>query len=307
MQAPRSLQPCRGLLNAPTGLNAAHRRSTALAATAAPSRAAAAEQTAAKAAKVREQLRQHSSKHARQIHEQNVAIAELQQAAARRAAQQAAQRQQEADQEQQPWPEQQRIQEQQQLRQQQERQQSEQQQQRYQQQKLPLTLRNRQQQFPGGALQQSTDQSALHQQQQQQQHNKQSQPQEGFNRLLQEVEVLARSEDMRDWQTGVCIWRGQAGVAGLRLPFCLQRLLLGFQTSLSDSAATAAGASPPARSCPAMPRCAGAQCVWAAAGCCCVAPHGGPGWAAADPPCTGRTWRSSSNTGTGEGARQVML
>lgn len=213
MQAPRSLQPCRGLLNAPTGLNAAHRRPTALAATAAPSRAAAAEQTAAKAAKVREQLRQHSSKHARQIHEQNVAIAELQQAAARRAAQQAAQRQQEAEQEaEQPWPEQRRIQEQQQLRQQQERQQSDQQQ-RYQQQKLPLTLRNRQQLFPAGgpgALQQSSDQSALHQQQQQ--HNKQSQPQKGFNRLLQEIEVLARSEDMRDWQTGVRVWRGQAGV-----------------------------------------------------------------------------------------------
>lgn len=54
----------------------------------------AAEETARKAAAVREQLKHHTSKHARQIHEHNAHIAELQQKAAVRAVQQQAAQQQ---------------------------------------------------------------------------------------------------------------------------------------------------------------------------------------------------------------------
>lgn len=214
-----SLERC-SCLNPGNGSQLSRRRSTALHATAAPSRYAA-EETARKAAAVREQLRQHSSKIARQIHEQNVHIAELQQAVAKRAAQQQAE-QQRLDyevQQQQHWADEQ-----------QQRPQTrsarkdsllksvrsgllagtaadEQGHSQVQQDPLQAHQQRRQQmngrQLPmmqlSGASEDQEDEEAEEGERQQQQL-----PTTAFYRLLRSLEAMSRSSDMRDWQNGEC-------------------------------------------------------------------------------------------------------
>lgn len=186
-----------------------NRPATALHATAAPSRYAA-EETARKAAAVREQLKHQSSRYAKQIHEQNAHIAELQQQASRRAQQQAELQKllasEEAEvQQQEHWVQDEELQEQLQqmveqlsgpVQQQQDRPRlfSDSDQSRYD------TFRQ-----GGGSMQQQPFEAMVQDPQQQyQQQQRQQQHQEGFPKLLQEVEVLARSSDYRDCQKGGC-------------------------------------------------------------------------------------------------------
>jgi hypothetical protein len=206
------------------------RRSTALHATAAPSRYAA-EETARKAAAVREQLRQHSSKHARQMHEQNVHIAELQQAVAKRAAQQQAEQQRlDAEvQQQQHWADEQ------QQRQQngssrkaslmqsirsgllvgtaaEELEHSQQQQeslQARQQLGSDMNSRHPHTRQMSGAFEEEFEEVDEGEEEEQLQYQEQQQQQQqrtsGFYQLLRSLEAMSRSNDMRDWQGGECL------------------------------------------------------------------------------------------------------
>lgn len=218
-----SLERC-SFLKPELGFQVSRRRPTALHATAAPSRYAA-EETARKAAAVREQLRQHSSKHARQIHEQNVHIAELQQAVAKRAAQQQAEQQRLDDevQQQQHWADEQ------QQRQQtgasskdsllqsvrsgllagtvaEELEHSQQQQQSLQaHQQLGRHINGRHlhtRQLSGASekgFEEEDEEEEDEEEQQQQQRTS------GFYQLLRSIEAMSRSGDMRDWQGGGCV------------------------------------------------------------------------------------------------------
>jgi hypothetical protein len=220
LQSSISFERC-SCLNPEFGSHVSRRRSSALHATAAPSRYAA-EETARKAAAVREQLRQHSSKHARQIHEQNVHIAELQQAVAKRAAQQQAEQQRldEEVQQQQHWADEQHTRQQtgksrkasliQSVRSgllagtaAEEHEHSQQQQGHLQAHQQPSHQMNSRQVPMGqlsGAFQDEEDDEGEEEQQQPQQ-----QQMADFFRLLQSLEAMSRSNDMRDWQRGECL------------------------------------------------------------------------------------------------------
>jgi chromosome segregation ATPase len=157
-------------------------------------------------------LKHQSSRYAKQIHEQNAHIAELQQQASRRAQQQAdlqkllASQEAEVQQQEHCVPDEELQEQLQQIVEQ-----------------LSGTVQQQQQDRPrlfSDSDQQSTygtfrqGRSSMQQQhfearlqdpqQQYQQHQPQPQHQEGFPRLLQEVEVLARSSDYRDCQKGGC-------------------------------------------------------------------------------------------------------
>ena len=158
---------------------------------------------------MREQLKHQSSRYAKQIHEQNAHIAELQQQASRRAQQQADLQKllasEEAEvQQQEHWVQDEELQEQLQqivdqlsgpLQQQQDR---------------PRLFSDTDQQSSygtfrqGGGSMQQQHFEAMMQDPQQQHQQQQGQHQEGFPKLLQEVEVLARSSDYRDCQKGRC-------------------------------------------------------------------------------------------------------